>query len=180
MIRVRDPRRSAAVARAIDAAFANSPTPSLSLGENEFASRDLATIGDVGRLTDAVMVAIFFALVFMSGNVVLQSVRERVAEFAVLKTVGYRDRHVMTLVVSEALALCLSGALLGLVLAALVFPALGRSMTDVSAWLGSRTLSAGALAAGIGFALALTLLSAALPVWNARRLQVVTALAART
>ena len=58
----------------------------------------------------AVIFAISFALLFLAGNVVLQSVRERIAEFAVLKTVGYQDRHVMMPVVLEALVLGLIGA----------------------------------------------------------------------
>jgi putative ABC transport system permease protein len=179
VVRVSDPRRSAAVAHAIDSAFANSPAPTLSQAENEFAGRDLATIGDVGRLTVAVIIAIAFALLFLTGNVVLQSVRERTAEFAVLKTVGYQNHQVMVLVVIEALALCLSGALLGLGLAGMVFPSLGRSMTNVSAWLGSRSMSWSVLAIGIAFALVLTVLSAALPVWNARKLNVIGALRTR-
>jgi putative ABC transport system permease protein len=179
VVRVRDPRRSAAVAHAIDSEFANSPAPTLSQAENEFAGRDLATIGDVGRLTDAVIIAISFALLFLTGNVVLQSVRERTAEFAVLKTLGYRNGQVLTLVVLEALALCLSGAVLGLVFAGVVFPTIGRSMTNVSAWLGSRSLSGSVLVTGIAFAMLLTVLSAALPVWNARRLNVIAALRTR-
>jgi putative ABC transport system permease protein len=179
VVRVNDPRRSAAVAHAIDSAFANSPAPTLSQAENEFAGRELATIGDVGRLTVAVIIAISFALLFLTGNVVLQSVRERTAEFAVLKTLGYQNRQVMALVVLEALALCLSGAMLGLGMAGVVFPSLGRSMTNVSAWLGSRSLSWSVLAIGIVFALLLTVLSAALPVWNARRLNIIAALRTR-
>lgn len=179
VVRVRDPRRSAAIAHAIDAVFANSAAPTLSQAENEFAGRELATIGDVGRLTDAVIIAISFALLFLAGNVVLQSVRERIAEFAVLKTVGYQNKHVMSLVVFEALALCLAGALLGLGFAGVVFPSIGRSMTDVSAWLGLRSLSWNVLATGVAFALLLTLFSAALPVWNARRLNVIAALRTR-
>jgi putative ABC transport system permease protein len=133
----------------------------------------------VGRLTVAVIIAISFALLFLTGNVVLQSVRERIAEFAVLKTVGYQDRQVMTLVALEALALCLAGAGLGLGSAAVIFPSVGRSMTNVSAWLGSRALSWHVLATGVVFALILTVLSAALPVWNARRLDVISALRTR-
>jgi putative ABC transport system permease protein len=179
VVRIRDPRRSAAVASAIDAVFASSAAPTLSQAENEFAGRELATIGDVGRLTAAVMIAISFALLFLAGNVVLQSVRERTAEFAVLKTLGYRDPHVVTLVVLEALALCLVGAILGLGLATVVFPTVGRSMTNVSAWLGSRALSWNALVVGVAFALLLTVMSAALPVWNARRLNIIDALRTR-
>jgi putative ABC transport system permease protein len=179
VVRVRDPRRSAAVANAIDSLFANSAAPTLSQAENEFAGRELATIGDVGRLTAAVMIAISFALLFLTGNVVLQSVRERTAEFAVLKTIGYQDPHVVMLVVLEALTLCLSGAILGLGLAIVVFPSVGRSMTNVSAWLGSRSLSWSVLALGVAVALLLTVLSAALPVWNARRLNIIDALRTR-
>jgi putative ABC transport system permease protein len=179
VVRVNDPRRSAAIAHTIDSVFANSPAPTLSQAENEFAGRDLATIGDVGRLTDAVIIAVSFALVFLTGNVVLQSVRERIGEFAVLKTVGFQNRQVMTLVILEALALCLSGALLGLGLAAAAFPGIGRSMTTVSAWLGSRSLSGSVMATGIAFAGLLTVLSAALPVWSARRLNVIAALRTR-
>lgn len=180
VIRVSDPGRSVEIGRAIDAQFANSAAPTLSQLENAFAGTELATIGDVGRLTVAVISAVFFAILFLAGNVILQSVRERTGEFAVLKTLGFSDGRVLALVVLEALLLCAVGAVLGLGASEAVFPFVAAFLPNLSLYLATTpTLSASVLVLGLAVAAALTVLAAALPAWSAKRLNIVEALRRR-
>ena len=180
VIRVTDPARSVEIGHAIDAEFANSDAPTLSQLEDAFAGRELATIGDVGRLTVAVIGAVFFAILFLAGNVILQSVRERTAEFAVLKTLGFSDGRVLGLVVLEALLLCGIGAVLGLGASEAVFPSIAAFLPNLSLYLATTPqLNTSVLVLGVAVAAALTVLAGALPAWTAKRLNVVEALRAR-
>jgi putative ABC transport system permease protein len=71
------------------------------------------------------MAAVIFTLLMLTGNTMMQSVRERVPELAVLKTLGYQDHTVLALVLVEALVLCALAAALGMALAAWLAPVIG-------------------------------------------------------
>ncbi len=180
VVRVADPRRAVSVGRSIDRLFANSSAPTHTQQESDFAAQAVSDIGDVRWLTDSVIVAVFFAMVLLTGNVVLESVRERAAELAVMKTLGYSDTRVLVLIELEALTLCLSGAVIGLALAAVAFHFVGRTLGKLDDWLATaNVLSVGIILAGVGLAAALTLVAAAIPAWRAKRLDVVDALRVR-
>ena len=180
VIRVTDPARSVEIGRAIDSEFANSPAPTLTQLEDAFAGTELATIGDIGRLTVAVIAAVFFAILFLAGNVILQSVRERTAEFAVLKTLGFADGRVLRLVALEALLLCAVGAALGLGASEAVFPFVAAFLPNLSLYLATTpTLNPSVVMLGLAVAAALTVLAGALPAWSAKRLDIVEALRRR-
>src|SRR6185503_4857563 len=91
----------------------------------EFAQARVKQIGDIGFMVNAIVGAVLFTLLFLTGNAMMQSVRERIPEFAVLKTIGFTDAAVTTLVIVEALLLCVVAAIVGLLLASLMFPAIG-------------------------------------------------------
>jgi putative ABC transport system permease protein len=179
-VHVADPRRAASVGRSIDRLFTNSSAPTFSEQENEFAAQGVSEIGDVRWLTDSVIIAVFFAMLFLTGNVVFESVRERTSELAVLKSLGYSHLLVLMLIELEALALSLSGAVIGLVLAAVAFHFVGRTLGKISDFLATtNVLSPAIMVAGVGLAVALTLIAAAIPAWSAKRLDIVEALRVR-
>ena len=115
--------RSAEVSQAIDDSFANSPNQTLTQTEKEFIESTLRQVGDIDFLIDAIVGAVLFTLLFLTANTMAQSVRERIPELAVLKSMGWTDGAVQWLVLAEALALCLIGALAGLWLSVVVLPA---------------------------------------------------------
>jgi putative ABC transport system permease protein len=178
VVRVDNARRSMETAEAIDKLFASSEAPSRTQPENEYAQSDMATIGDVQRLTAAITAAVLFATLFMTANVIRQGAR-RTPQFGMLKTLGFSDTKVLTLVVSEALLLCLMGAVIGLAITVVVFPLVAGYLPNLSGYLGTPRLSNRVLLLGVGTALALTAVSAALPAWKAMRLNIVDALRMR-
>lgn len=102
-----------AIARQIDERFAVAEEPTDTRPRVAYlggATRDLREILRFGRLLALACVLVVLALV---GNTVLMSVQERVRELGVLRALGFREVHVASLVLGEALALTAFGALLG-------------------------------------------------------------------
>jgi putative ABC transport system permease protein len=116
---------------------------------------------------------VLFTLLFLTGNTMMQSVRERTPELAILKTVGFSDRSVTVLVLVESVLLCVLAASLGLAAAAAVFP------VTAALGLGGSALPLKVVAVGLAIAVVLALASGLPPAWRAQRLVIVDALAGR-
>ena len=168
---VADPHQSVPVADAIDARFANSSHETKSESIRELAQTQLQSIGDLNFLIRAIVGAVLVALLFATATMMMQSIRERTPELAVLKTIGFSDGAVCALVLAEAVTVCVTAAGLGLALATVVFPLAARFIPGLS-------LPAVVIAAGLGCAALVAVLSAGLPALRAARLKVVAALAA--
>jgi putative ABC transport system permease protein len=172
IVRVGDPHQAASVAAAIDKLFVNSSDETKTVTEKESTQAFLKQVGDINFIATAIIGAVFFTLLFLTGNTMMQSVRERIPEFAVLKTLGFSDSGVLTLVLVESLALCVTAALLGLALAELAFPQLKQLI-------GTATLPGSVIALGLALAVLLAFVTGLLPALRARRLNIVDALAGR-
>jgi len=171
-VRIDDPAHATAVAEAIDKLFANSEHETKTITEKEFQQSFLKQFGDINFIVTTIIGAVFFALLFLTGNTMMQSVRERIPEFAILKTIGFSDRAVLSIVVAEGLVLAVTAAALGLGASAAAFPLL----QDV---VGVPRLPATVLGLGLFYALLLALITALLPGWRVARLNIVDALAGR-
>jgi putative ABC transport system permease protein len=167
--RIDDPAQSAAVSARIDALFANSPNETKTQPAKDFAIAFIKQLGDVGFVLRAILGAVFFTLLFLTGNTMMQSVRERIPELAVLKTLGFTDGKVLGLVIGESLLLCVLAAIAGLALSYAVMPIVALGLQGVD-------LSHGAQPLGIGVAVLLALVVGLPPAVRAMRLNVVDAL----
>jgi putative ABC transport system permease protein len=173
VVKLESPDDALRVAKAIDSEFANSPYETKTDTESQFAASWVNQMGNIKFLILSIGSVVFFTLLLVTGNTMAISVRERTAELAILKAIGFKDGTVLLLVLAEALAIAFVGAVLGLSLATLAIPALGDALNGL---LPNLILSKSKIAAGIGFALATGALSGLLPGIGAMRLRVVTAL----
>jgi putative ABC transport system permease protein len=173
VVGVDDPVHSSEICAAIDALFANSADETLTQDEKEYIQGQLRQIGDIGHLVNAIVGAVFFTLLFLTGNTMTQSVRDRIPELAILKAVGFADGTVILLVLAESSLLCLVAAVLGLLGAAALFPA------TAALGVAGTALPPQVFAAGAMMALALALVSGLPPAWRTRRLSIIDALAGR-
>lgn len=171
--RISDPGAAARVAAEIDAQFANSSAETKSSSERAVAQSFANQIGDIGRILDFVITAVFFAMLLVTANTMAQSVRERTAEIGVLKTLGFRDASVLVLVLAEALLITLAGAAAGLACAALATRALG---TALKAFLPLFEIPPAAYLQALAYAFALGLAAGLVPALTAMRLEIVRAL----
>lgn len=172
MTEIVDPAQSQAISSAVDAKFGNSPAETRTMTEQALLQGQMTTITDLNLLVNAIVGAAFFSLLFVTASTMTQSVRERRPEFAVLKTVGFSNLGVAMLVLTEAAVLCLFAAAIGLLAARGVFAIAG----DLFAKAGIPSV---VLLSSLGIAMALALLSSALPAWRAGRLTIMASLALR-
>jgi putative ABC transport system permease protein len=174
---IADPYQAAAIGRKIDDLFANSPAPTRTISEKASLQSGLQSLGDINVLTRAVIGAVLFTLLFLTGNTMMQSVRERVPELGVMKTLGFSDGGIITLVFAESLILCALAGLAGLLVVKFGF---GAIVSKLPPGVGTLILiNWRDLLIGLGFALAVALISTIVPALRVRRLNVVDALAGR-
>jgi putative ABC transport system permease protein len=173
VVAVDDPTRSAQICAAVDALFVNSASETVTQDEKAYVQGQLRQLGDVSLMANAIVAAVLFTLLFLTGNTMMQSVRERTPELAILKTVGFSDRSVTILVLIESVLLCVLAASLGLAAAAAVFP------VTAALGMGGSGLPLKVVAVGLAMALVLALASGLPPAWRAQRLVIVEALAGR-
>jgi putative ABC transport system permease protein len=171
---ISDAKRSAEIAEAIDEQFENSPFETQSQNEKDWLRAQITQIGDLKSFVNWIVGAVFFTLLFLTGNTMMQSVRERIPELAVLKTYGFSNAAVTSLVFAESLLLCLVAGGIGVELAAIVSPALYR-LIDA----GGISLPLSVFGVGLALAALLAFVSALPPARRAQRLSIVDALAGR-
>lgn len=119
ILRIADPKQSAEVAKNIDKIFANSPAETSTMTEKALAQSFANQVGDIGAIIQWILTAVFFTLLLVTGNTIAQSVRERTAELAVLKTVGFTNGKTLALVLVEACVITTIGGGIGLAVGAL-------------------------------------------------------------
>lgn len=174
LVGIEDPRQAMEVSNAIDALFANSTNETRTQTESALAQMQLKQLGDISFIVNAIVGAVLFTLLFLTANTMMQSVRERTSELAVLKTLGYSDSKVLTLILIEALLLCLFAAGLGLAAASAIFVS-----PAVRGIFGALPMSMVVLAMGAAMAALLAIVSGLPPALRAKRLNIVDALAGR-
>jgi putative ABC transport system permease protein len=172
---VRDSARAEEIAAAIDRLFANSPVPTRTDSEKAVLENFGGPGSTVAIATEGVAAIGMLMIAFLAGNAIAQSVRERLGEFAVLKTIGFTGAGLIALVFAEAAMLCFSGAAAGLGSAkiiALLLPRFVPAVAQFPIHLSFPVVASAFLAAGL-----IAFCSTTLPAWRIARLDVATALA---
>jgi putative ABC transport system permease protein len=162
------------VAKAIDLQFANSPNETKTSTEAAFAQSFAKQFGNIALIVTLVLGAVFFTLLLVSGNTMSQSVRERISELAVLKTLGFSDRSVLGIVLSESILIMLIGGLLGLGIGWVLVQGMAQQM---GAFLPGLFLSPNAILGGIAIMIGAGLAAGIFPALKAMRLSIIDALA---
>ena len=127
VVQVRDVSRAAEISAAIDAQFRNSPAETLTETEKAFQ------IGFI-KQTEAIVIAIrivsfvvIFIILAVMANTMAMTARERIAEHATLKALGFGPGFLGGLIYGESLAIAFAGSALGVLL---TFP--------VADWFGAK------------------------------------------
>lgn len=169
-----NPDDAAQIAKKVDELFANSPAETKTSTEKAFAESFAKQFGDIGLITKLILTAVFFTMLLVTGNTMAQTVRERIPELAVLKTIGFSDTSMLFWVLGESVTLALIGGTLALLIDTVIVNALAQG---VSQYLPGLTLTPEILMQGVGLAVLFGILSGLLPALQAMRLSIVNALA---
>jgi putative ABC transport system permease protein len=172
IVKLDDPSTAAGVIDKIDKMYANTTWQTKTATEKNFYADFAKQMGNIELLILSIGGVVFFTLLLVTGNTMAIAVRERTAELAILKAIGYSDRFVLLYVLAESLFIALLGGVLGIALAKLF--TLGGDPTH--GMLPLFYLPMNRMVTGIAAALAVGAIAGFLPALNASRLRVVDAL----
>jgi putative ABC transport system permease protein len=129
-IRVKDPAQATQIAKQIDNEFENSDAETKTEPEGAFAQSWANQIGNIALMTALILGAVFFTILLVTGNTMSQAVRERTGELGVLKAIGFTNLQVLVLVLAESCLIAVLGGALGLGLACVMVPAVGKALSN--------------------------------------------------
>jgi putative ABC transport system permease protein len=164
------------VAKGIDALSEKSDHETMTQTEQAFNQSFAKQFADIGLIVTAIMGAVFFTLLLLTGNTMAQAVRERIPELAVLKTIGFSDRSVLALVLTESILLIVIGGTIGLGIAALLMPGVSAASGGI---IQLPTVLPQTWLVGLGLMIAIGVAVGLMPALRGMRLKIVDALAGR-
>tara|TARA_B100000524_G_scaffold237792_1_gene126761 strand:+ start:1867 stop:3018 length:1152 start_codon:yes stop_codon:yes gene_type:complete len=174
MVKASSPEVGEKISKQIDEQFMNSSYATRSGPESMVAVEMAGEIADVELIVNSILLSVFFTILLVSSNTLAQSIRERTSDIGVLKCLGYKDNIIFISVILEAITICFSAVLMGLLVTALIIPAIeimsGGILEDTV------SLSLEIVLGGFLIGLLIALMSAAVPAYQALRLKVVDAL----
>lgn len=173
VLRIDDANNAGRISKAIDDQFRNSSNATKSGTEQQFNASFATMWGNVSLLMGTIGLAVVFAILLVTANAMMMSARERTREVAVLKTVGFADSTLFGLVMAEAGFIALTGALIGLGGAKLLYRA---TNFNAGGFLPGFDVTTNTLLLGAAVALVLMIASGIAPALRAARLPVVQAL----
>jgi putative ABC transport system permease protein len=172
VIRVADPSTADQLAQRIDALFANSPAETKTATEKAFVSDFANQIGDIGAIMVAIAALVMSMMLFVAGNAMAQSIRERINELGVMKTLGFGDARILAIVLLESCTIAVVGGGIGLLISWLII----AQGDPTGGFLPAFYLPMRDLFFGIALVLALGVGTGILPALQASRLKIVDAL----
>jgi putative ABC transport system permease protein len=173
ILKIDNPDTAASIAKTIDDQFRNSSAATKTATEQAFNASFATMWGNISLLMGTIGLAVVFAILLVTANAMMMSARERTREVAVLKTVGFTDRALFTLVMVEAGFIAVTGAVIGLGGAKLLYK---LSNFNAGGFLPGFDVAPRTLAVGAGVTILLMLASGLVPAMRAARLPVIQAL----
>jgi putative ABC transport system permease protein len=175
VVRIRDPDQAAAVSQAVDAMFANSLAETLTETEKAFQLSFVAMTEAILVAIQAVSYVVILIIMAVMANTMAMTARERYAEYATLKAIGFPAPFVAGLIVAESLGLALVAGALGI---AITFPLAYAFADAMGSLFPVFFVSEQTVALQLGAALAVGAVAAAVPAWRAARISIVDGLRA--
>jgi len=165
------------IAKTIDDMFAESPRPTKTESEQQFALSFVSFLGNIKLFLMSICGAVTFTILLVSGNTMAMSVRERIREVGILKTLGFTRDAILGMIIGEAIVIALIGGAIGLVLASLLTVGVGHSAGRYGiGGLQNMHLTAITIVISLGVAVAIGLISSSIPAWNAARTNILDSL----
>jgi putative ABC transport system permease protein len=163
------------IAQQVDDLYRNSPTQTRTESERAFQLGFVSFLGNVKVFLLSICAAVTFTILLVSANTMAMSVRERVREVGVLKTLGYTPGAILGIILGEAAFLSLVGGIIGCGLAMLLTFAV-RQMPGFILQLKTLTINPSVAVLLLFVGMLIGVVSALIPAWNASRTPILEAL----
>jgi putative ABC transport system permease protein len=175
VMQVDSPDNMTRISKEIDEMFRNSPVQTRTESEKAFQVGFLSFLGNVKAFLMSICAAVTFTILLVTANTMAMSVRERIREVGILKTLGYTSTDILTIVLGEAAVLSLIGGILGCGLAQLLTGAI-RQMPGFIGEFKTLTILPPVGAALLLLAVVIGLASSFIPAWTASRTNILDSL----
>jgi putative ABC transport system permease protein len=126
-ILIDNPASATRIAQTIDDEFHNAPVQTKTESEQAFFLGFVAFLGNVKVFLIGISAAVMFTILLVSANTMAMSVRERVREVGVLKTLGFTPGTILGMILGEACAISLVGGTIGFLLSTMLTTGVGKS-----------------------------------------------------
>lgn len=173
-VKVSDPSKLKSVAEQIDSAFKTDQAPTSTRGEKAFIARAVGDLLELTRFTRWLSLGCVVAVLALVGNAIVLSVQDRVREYAVLQTLGFKSGLLARLIISEGLLLSLLGGAVGTVAALLLLKFGSYSLSNEGLSINFRA-EPELLGIGLLLSMALGVAAGLVPARQASRAEIVTA-----
>ncbi len=164
------------IAKTVDDMFANSSPPTKTESEQQFTLSFIAFLGNIKLFLLSISAAVTFTILLVSGNTMAMSVRERIKEVGVLKTLGFTNEAILVLIISEAVAIALIGGVVGTTLAAFLSGAVGKAGAGFADQLRNMSVTPATALLSLGIAVLLGFVSSFIPAWKAAKTNILDSL----
>jgi len=164
------------IAKAVDAMFDNSPYPTKTESEQQFALSFVSFLGNVKLFLLSICGAVTFTILLVSGNTMAMSVRERIKEVGVLKTLGFTNRAILGIIIGEAATIALIGGIIGVLLASGLTVFVGKFAETFNSQLIGLSITLPVALFCIAVALLVGIVSSFIPALNASRTNILDSL----
>jgi putative ABC transport system permease protein len=156
------------VARAIDQKFHNSDYETRTQTESDAIAQGLANIGNIRAIIFSLVAVVIITVVLIAGNSMAMTVRDRIPEVALLRTLGFDSARIALLLFGEAIALGLVGGMIGAAGALAIFAG-GMNLGTITSGLGLIAITPAVIIESMVVAIAVSLLSGTFPIAGALR-----------
>ena len=170
LVKISNPKEAASIGAAIDDIFKNSQAQTLTETEKEFSLNFLAMMDSLIAGLTIMSYLIIGVILLVLVNTMAMSARERMAEYAVLKTLGFKTYHISGLILGESLLLAGIGGILGVLLA---YPTLDGISRALQGFFSGFAMDGFSVILAAVFMVLVGILAAAFPVYRALRLSIV-------
>ncbi|MDQ2844422.1 MAG: FtsX-like permease family protein [Acidobacteriota bacterium] len=164
------------IAKTVDAMFENSSPQTKTESEQQFALSFVSFLGNIKLFLLSICAAVTFTILLVSGNTMAMSVRERIKEVGVLKTLGFTNGAILGMIIGEALTIALIGGVIGLLLATAITAAVTKAGAASMLQINSLTVTPFTMMVSLGVALLIGFISSVIPAWNAARTNILDSL----
>jgi putative ABC transport system permease protein len=169
IVGVERPELAAEVAAALDRTFANSLAETMTETERSFQLGFVAMTEAILTAIEIVSYVVILIIMVVTANTMAMTARERMAEYATLKTLGFAPRHLAGIVFGESLTIALAGGVLGTLL---IFPAARWIEVELAQFFPAFSIAPATIAQGLLAALAVGVIAGIFPTWRAATIRI--------